>query len=151
MVVIRDVAPEDRAAFLVMWDDFVAYDPDEPMFTGMGAVNWERLMDPANPFKGLVAVDESGARLGFTLYLAFPFSFSRGDACYLQDLYVVRAARGRGIARSMITELAERGRKAGWFKIFWMTQPDNDMARRLYDSVAQVADFVRYDLHICKP
>ena len=36
----------------------------------------------------LIAVETSGSAVGFTLYMAFPFTWSRGDTCYLQDIFV---------------------------------------------------------------
>jgi GNAT superfamily N-acetyltransferase len=145
-VFVRPMRATDREAFLAMWTDFVALAPGEPGNHEMGDVNWSRIDDEAHALKGLVAVDHADTPLGFTLYLSFPFTWSRGDVCYLQDIYVRPEARGRGVARAMIARLGELGREAGWFKIFWMTQGDNLTAQRLYDKVAERKDYVRYDL-----
>ena len=108
-------------------------------------------MDPNHGLQCLVAVNADGGLLGFTLYLTFPFTWSRGDVCYLQDLFVFSEARGQGIGRAMIEDLQERARKAGWFKIFWMTQNYNQTAQSLYDKIAQRMDYIRYDLNIGEP
>jgi ribosomal protein S18 acetylase RimI-like enzyme len=151
MIEVRDMRPEDRDAFLEMWADFVSLAPGEPGNHAMGELNWGRLADPAHPLAGIVATGADGQALGFTLFLAFPFTWARGDVCYLQDIYTRAAARGQGVARAMIAELEVRGRAAGWFKIFWMTQADNFTAQRLYDRVAERKDYIRYDLNICEP
>lgn len=143
---VRPAMPEDRAVFLEMWDAFVATDPNEPGDRAMGAINWTRIHDPACALGCLVAVDADDRPQGFLLHLAFPFSWSKGEVCYLQDLYVKEEARGRGNAQAMIHRLAAMGREAGWFKIFWMTQADNHAAQRLYDKLAVRSDFLRYDL-----
>ncbi|MBL8583725.1 MAG: GNAT family N-acetyltransferase [Rhizobiaceae bacterium] len=152
MTGIRDVQAEDREAFLDMWADFVSLAPDEPGNHGvMGELNWSRMIDPAHALKALIATDENGAAVGFTLYLPFAFTWARGDVCYLQDIYVRAQARGKGIAQAMIAELEKRGRDAGWFKVFWMTQADNFTAQRVYDKVAKRMDYLRYDLNVCEP
>jgi GNAT superfamily N-acetyltransferase len=117
----------------------------------MGQANWDRIHDPANPMRVLIAADGTDTAKGFILYLTFPFSWSRGDACYLQDLFVTEDMRGRGIARSLIEALESLGRERGWYKIFWMTQAHNTSAQRLYDRVGIRRDYVRYDLPISEP
>ena len=151
MIELRDVRASDREAFLEMWADFVSLAPDEPGNHGMGELNWSRMIDPAHALRGLVAVDDAGRPVGFTLYLPFAFTWSRGDVCYLQDIYVRAEARGKGIAPAMIADLEARGRAAGWFKVFWMTQSDNFAAQRVYDKVAERKDYIRYDLNVCDP
>ncbi len=143
---VRQAMPKDRAVFMEMWDAFVATDPNEPGDREMGPINWARIHDPDCALGCLVAVDVKDRPQGFLLHLAFPFSWSKGDICYLQDLYVKEEARGRGYAQALIHCLAATGRKAGWFKIFWMTQADNHAAKRLYDKLAIRSDFLRYDL-----
>ncbi len=148
---VRPAEAQDGPAFLDMWQDFVSTAPDEPGNHTMGEKNWERIMDPATGLQCIVAVDGDGLPLGFTLFLAFPFTWSRGDACYLQDIFVRADARGKGVAQAMIEHLRQLGLKAGWFKIFWMTQPDNFAAQRLYDKVAKRMDYLRYDLNVGAP
>ena len=148
---VREARAEDRAAFLAMWEDFVALDPGEPGNREMGELNWSRVMDPTHSLQGLIAVDENDVPRGFVLFLTLPFTWSTGDICYLQDLYVDPHARGSGLARKIIDALTAIGREKGWFKIFWMTQDHNVAAQRFYDKFAERKDYVRYDLTIGPP
>jgi ribosomal protein S18 acetylase RimI-like enzyme len=148
---VREARDDDRERFLAMWEDFTAFDPDEPGDRDMGWRNWERSLNPRHSLQCLIATDENDVPLGFTLYLTFPFTWSVGDVCYLQDLYVCPQSRGKGLARAMIETLAEIGREKGWFKIFWMTQHDNSVAQALYDKVADRKSYVRYDLELQRP
>lgn len=145
---VRAAGPDDRDAFLDMWRDFVALARDEPGNHEMGELNWSRILDDENGLTCLLALDAEDIPIGFTLYLAFPFTWSRGDVCYLEDIYVRSGHRGKGVAQAMIGRLTEIGRERGWYKIFWMTQSDNFAAQRLYDKVAERMDYLRYDLTI---
>lgn len=150
-IVVRPAQVEDRAAFLTLWRDFVALAPGEPGNHTMGERNWDRIMDSGSGLRCIVAADAQGVLTGFTLFLAFPFTWSKGDVCYLQDIYVAAESRGKGVAQAMIAHLRQIGLEAGWFKIFWMTQSDNHAAQYLYDKVAKRMDYLRYDLNICDP
>lgn len=148
---VRAAEAKDRDAFLAMWREFVALAPDEPGNHAMGELNWHRIMDPGSGLRCLIACSPEGVPVGFTLYLTFPFTWSRGDACYLQDIFVDAGQRGKGVAQAMIAELRVIGEAAGWYKIFWMTQPDNHAAQRLYEKVARRMDYLRYDLVVGRP
>lgn len=148
---IRPARPSDEAVFLDMWRDFVSTAPGEPGNHGMGETNWQRIMDTSHALQCIVALDDEEELAGFTLYLPLPFTWSTGDACYLQDIYVRPQSRGRGSAQAMIEHLRQIGLEEGWFKIFWMTQADNFTAQRLYDKVAKRMDYLRYDLNVCDP
>ena len=146
---VRPAAAADRKAFLAMWDDFVATDPNEPGNRAMGPANWARIEGGA--LHALIATDADDNAQGFVLYNVFPFTWSAGDVAYLQDLYVCTKARGQGHATALIGALADIGRVKAWFKIFWMTQAHNETAQRLYDKVALKRDYIRYDLPLGEP
>ncbi|HWI80013.1 MAG TPA: GNAT family N-acetyltransferase, partial [Ramlibacter sp.] len=64
--------------------------------------------------------------------------------CYLEDLYVLPSARGRGIGKALTEWLRNSMRAEGWARLYWMTRQDNERARKLYDQFAPADGFVRY-------
>jgi GNAT superfamily N-acetyltransferase len=142
---VRAAAAHDKKLWLAMWRDFVRSGP-EPCAPKAAEVAWRRIMDPANPMKCLVATDAGDTAIGFILYVTHPYGWSSRSVCYLQDLYVRPESRRRGCGRALIEALSDVGRRAGWLKIYWMTQEDNVPARRLYDTIAVRSPLVRYDL-----
>jgi len=85
-----------------------------------------------------------GRMAGIAHYLFHAQTWS-ADACYLQDLFTAKEARGRGVATALIEAVAEAARDRGAAKYYWMTKEDNRTARALYDRVARFKGFVRYD------
>jgi GNAT superfamily N-acetyltransferase len=81
--------------------------------------------------------------VGIAHYLFHP-AFWSGEACYLQDLFVDEAVRGRGAARALIEGVAAAARDRGATRLYWHTQEDNARARVLYDKVARFSGFIRY-------
>ncbi len=65
--------------------------------------------------------------------------------CYLQDLYVEPIARGHGVARALIEKVAEAAKKKQAVRLYWLTQDNNETARKLYDKLAKHNGFIRYD------
>ena len=104
--------------------------------------SWQRLMRGDGVYGFAARVD--GQLLGITHYLFHPSTWSQ-DVCYLQDLFVNEAARGKGVAQALIEQVAQVARARGAPKLYWLTHQTNARARRLYDRVAKHHGFLRYD------
>jgi GNAT superfamily N-acetyltransferase len=108
---------------------------------------WKRLLGNERVW-GLGA-HLDGQLVGFTHYL-FHTGTWNDEVCYLQDLFVDAAVRGRGVARALIEAVAKAALARGAEKLYWLTQEHNATARALYDKVAKYNHFIRYDypLHL---
>ena len=103
---------------------------------------WAKLMARSEVF-GLGA-SVNGRLVGIAHYF-FHTSTWAHKVCYLQDLYTSSEARGTGIARALIEELASLAGEAGASRYYWLTQENNAVARVLYEKVAKYNGFIRYD------
>jgi len=91
----------------------------------------------------LIAESE-GRLLGLAHYLFHRSTTAIGLNCYLQDLFTVEAARGRGVGRALIEAVYAQARQAGSPRVYWQTHQTNTAAMRLYDQVAEHSGFVVY-------
>ena len=116
---------------IAAYQRFYHAEPDE----ARNRAHFGRLLDDHAAGLQFVALDEAGSALGFaTLY--FPLaSVTPGSACLMNDLYVVPAARGQAIGRSLILHCLRYAREHGFHEIKWQTALDNHTAQRLYDSL----------------
>jgi GNAT superfamily N-acetyltransferase len=87
---------------------------------------------------------QGGHLVGIAHYLFHAQTWSP-DCCYLQDLFTVEDARGKGVATALIEAVAEQARARGALKFYWLTKQDNRDARGLYDRIARWKGFLRYD------
>ena len=104
---------------------------------------WNKMLSPEGDVHGLVA-DRGGELIGLTHYLYHPSTWSDVPSCYLEDLFVDRAARGCGAARMLIEGVEAAARERGAFRLYWHTQQYNSAARSLYDTVATPSSFMVY-------
>lgn len=144
MIEVRDAAPQDEPRWRALWAAYLRfYRAQIPDATT--ADTWRRILDPQSSLFCRTATLD-GAVVGFAVCVLHEGTWSPDPVCYLEDLYVDEAARGAGVGRALIDDLAARGRRDGWRRLYWHTQTGNATARRLYDRFAQADDFVRYDL-----
>lgn len=140
--IIRPLGAADQAAWLPLWKAYQAFYhveiPDD-----VSAVTWTRLVDPAEPMGGALAWDE-GAAVGLVHHIRHRSSWTVGDYCYLQDLFVAPKARGRGVGRRLIERVYAVAREAGCSRVHWLTHETNAEAMLLYDRLAERSGFVQY-------
>ena len=138
---VSPLAASDRAEWETLARAYKAFyltDLPDSAYEG----TWQRLLQ-RDDMRGL------GARIdrrlvGITHFL-FHTSIWSPCACYLEDLFVEPAARGRGVARALIDAVAEYSRTEGAGRLYWLTHETNSTARVLYDKVAARSGFVEYE------
>lgn len=109
---------------------------------------WSWISEKMHGVSALVAQDESGALVGLAHYRTFARPLAGGTGIYIDDLFVAPEARGSGIATALIERVTEIARTQRAGIVRWVTAPDNDEARILYDKVADRTDWVTYDLQV---
>lgn len=77
-------------------------------------------------------IREAGRTVGYTvLCLGFGIEYGGADA-FIDDLYLVPEARGRGLGAEVMDELAKIARGLGLKALFLVVAPENRRAQRLY-------------------
>lgn len=77
-------------------------------------------------------IRESGRTVGYAvLCLGFGIEYGGPDA-FVDDLYLIPEARGRGIGGRVLDRLEHEGRALGLSALFLVVDPDNAPAVRLY-------------------
>jgi GNAT superfamily N-acetyltransferase len=144
---VRDLDARDRQRWEVLWDAYLAfYETRIPEATTVAS--WERLLAGEQGMGAQVAVDADDTVLGFAHHVVHPHTWGSGPVCYLEDLMVDPAHRGRGIGRALIEALVTRARETGCESVYWHTDQGNATARRLYDDVASLSPYVRYEIEL---
>lgn len=105
---------------------------------------WDRLTNSEPQIQALVA-EANGVVIGIAHFHYQLSTWSETSHCYLEDLYVAEDARENGVAKALIQQVQELAIKQGCTELFWITKENNSIARKLYDQVANLSDFVRYE------
>jgi GNAT superfamily N-acetyltransferase len=141
-IAIRPVGPGERAEWEPLWKAYLTfYKASVPQETT--DATWARLHDPREPMFVLGGY-LGGKLLGVVHYLFHRTTWTVGNYCYLQDLFVADEARGRGLGRALIEAVYAEARKAGASRVYWLTHETNAQARALYDTLADRPGFIQY-------
>ena len=143
-ITIRPLAASDEADWRRLWTDYLAfYETSVP--EEVYRSSFQRLLgDDPQDFSGLIGLID-GKALGLTHFLFHRHGWKIENVCYLQDLYVAPESRGTGLGRKLIESVYQVADEKGAPGVYWLTQDFNLEARQLYDRVAQVTPFIRYN------
>lgn len=139
---VRPIAPRDESAWRGLWKAYL----DFYQKTDLPAGHAEKLfqsLTAGEPYFAFVA-EKDGEVVGFVHGLPHPSTWSTTGYCYLEDLFVDASARGSGAGRALIAAVRDEARRRGLSRVYWHTEEGNKTARKLYDKVATLSDFVHY-------
>jgi GNAT superfamily N-acetyltransferase len=145
-IAIRPVLRDDFPAWKVLWDGYNAFygrEGETALPSEITQITWSRFFDAYEPMHAMVAVS-SGNLLGLAHFLFHRSTIQLGPTCYLQDLFTVEAARGKGVGRALINAVYEHAKTGGSNRVYWHTHMTNTVAMQLYDKVAERSGFVVY-------
>lgn len=95
----------------------------------------------SNPRFQCLMAECDGEPAGLALYFFIYSTWTSRNGLYLEDLYVAPQFRRRGVARALMTELAQLAQGAGCRYMRWLVLRSNRSAIRLYESIgAKIAD-----------
>jgi GNAT superfamily N-acetyltransferase len=143
---IRPPVLEDRSDWTRLWAAYNAFygrAGETALSAEVVETAWHRVLDPGSPVAGIIA-EQHGRLVGLAHVVFHANLIQIADTCYLQDLFTDPEARGNGIARALIKGVEDVCRNRGVQDIYWHTHEGNDVARRLYDRVAQNTEFIVY-------
>jgi GNAT superfamily N-acetyltransferase len=142
-VQVRDLNARDETAWRNMWEGYCAF-YKVTVSDDVTETLWLRLLDATSDVKAIVAEDENGKAAGLAHYIIHPYTWGLNSVCYLEDLFVNPAARGKGLGAALLDALIARGRNGAWDRLYWHTAENNTTARKLYDRYVLADQFVRY-------
>lgn len=142
-ITIRPLEPADQPEWRRMWTAYLEfYKTSVP--EDVYATTWARLFDDGEyEPSGLIALID-GKPVGLVHYMFHRTCWATGNNCYLQDLYADPEIRGKGVGRALIEAVYEKADEAGAANVYWMTQDFNETARKLYDRIARLTPFIKY-------
>lgn len=140
---IRPLRESDREAWAHLWRGYLEFyrtsRPDDVYDT-----LWERLLGD-HPYDGHCLIAElDGKPCGLTHYYFQRHGWSVEEVTYLQDLFAAPEVRGTGVGRALIEGVYAAADAADRPSVYWLTEENNAVGRRLYDRIAVHTPFTRY-------
>ena len=139
---IRALTADDRIAWDRLWQGYQTF-YKVSIAPEVSDLTFGRLLDPAERMHCALVLHEDDP-VGFVHFLYHRSTWTSGDYCYLQDLFVGDEQRGRGLGRKLIEHVYETANSSGASRVYWLTHETNTDAMLLYDRIADRSGFLQY-------
>lgn len=143
MTLLRSAGPDDVGLILRFIRELAAYEKLEHEVVATEDGLRSHLFGPTPRAEAVIA-ERDGEPVGFALFFHNFSTFLGKPGLYVEDLYVVPAARGQGIGRALLVHLARVARARGCGRMEWAVLDWNEPARRFYRSLdaAEVDEWI---------
>jgi len=140
---VRPLRADDRTDWAEMWHDYLVFYESSVADEVYDSTFARLLGDDPQDFNCLIA-EIDGRPVGLTHYLFHRHAWRIENVCYLQDLFTRPETRGTGVGRALIEAVYAAADVNGTPNVYWLTQEFNTTARLLYDRIADVTPFIKY-------
>jgi GNAT superfamily N-acetyltransferase len=131
---IRPAAPNDVAVIMNLVRQLAAYEKLEGMITGDESMMQEAVFGKIPSCECLIA-EENAKPVGFALYFTTFSTFLCKPGLYLEDLFVVPAARGKGYGKALLIHLAQLAKNRDCGRFEWRVLDWNEPSIQFYQSL----------------
>ena len=143
-VSVRPLEAGDREQWAKLFQGYLDFYNSPGLAGEVWESTWTRLLNPDEDPSGFVVVGEDGALIGLTHYTFHRSTWAIAPYCYLEDLFVNPEVRGTGAGRLLIEAVYKVADEKNAARVYWATQHYNAAARKLYDRIATLTDFIQY-------
>ncbi len=138
------VSEDDKAEWRTLFDGYADFYKVQMTDDIIDTV-WNWLLDPDHVFEGLLTRDDTGRAVAIAHIRACPRPLGGCEIGFLDDMFVLPAARGSGVADAVFAALKDLAADRGWPSIRWITQHFNERGRGFYDKYTNgPSDFIMY-------
>ncbi|MEB3753431.1 GNAT family N-acetyltransferase [Acinetobacter sp. MD2(2019)] len=139
---IRAVQIADYPEWLTLWQGYQQFYSTQ-LTDEVSKTTFQRFLDINEPVFCHV-MEHEGKLIGFVHFIFHRSTWSVGNYCYLQDLFVDSNYRRLKIGQQLIENVYATANEAECSRVYWLTHESNAAARHLYDQIAQNAGFIQY-------
>lgn len=139
---LRILKSHDYSQWLNLWNNYQVF-YQVKLDDAVTEITFSRLLNEEEDMYCLVIEDQEKL-IGLVHFIFHRSTWTEGNYCYLQDLFVEQHARNQGIGRQLIEGVYEKAAKYNCSRVYWLTHASNVEARWLYDNIAINTGFIQY-------
>ena len=141
---IRQLSDNDFINWKTLWKQYLEFyktSVEDLVYE----TTFKRLISNHHFSQNAFVAEQGNKLIGLVHYIYHPHNWKIEDVCYLQDLFVLKTARGTGVGRALIESVYLAADRNDTSTVYWLTQDFNEQARKLYDNIGTITSFIKYN------
>jgi GNAT superfamily N-acetyltransferase len=143
LIKIRTPLASEKTLWLPLWEEYCGGE----VSAKTTALTWRCFQDPEEPVHLLCAYQDK-KMIGFATFVFHRSTWAESCYCYLEDLFVAKPFRRRGVAQQLIESVRKQAKKSKAERLYWATQQKNRVAQALYEKLAERTDLIQYRIKL---
>ena len=143
---VRKLSENDFINWKTLWNQYLKF-YQTSVEDLVYETTFKRLISSNHISQNALVANQGNNLIGIVHFIYHPHNWRVEDVCYLHDLFVLPTMRGTGIGRALIEAVYLAADKNETPTVYWLTQDSNKQARKLYDNIASVTSFIKYNRH----
>ena len=144
-MIVEKLKSSDRAEWSMLYKGYAEF-YKMPMNDDILDKVWSWIFDEEIKFYAIGIKASEGELIGFMHFREMPSPLRGSLVGFLDDLYIHPDFRGSGAVQLLFKELKSIAKENNWPYVRWITASDNHRARKVYDKLSGVIDFVTYQM-----
>ena len=141
---IRELSENDFINWKTLWTQYLEFYKTS-VENLVYETTFKRLISSNHHFQNAFVAEQENELIGLVHYIYHPHNWKIEDVCYLQDLFVLKTARGTGVGRALMEAVYLAADRNKTSTVYWLTQDFNEQARELYDNIGILTSFIKYN------
>jgi len=141
---IRQLSDNDFINWKTLWKQYLEFyktSVEDLVYE----TTFKRLISNHHFSQNAFVAEQGNKLIGLVHYIYHPHNWKIEDVCYLQDLFVLKTARGTGVGRALMEAVYLAADRNDTSTVYWLTQDFNEQARKLYDNIGTITSFIKYN------
>ncbi len=143
----RFISQDDTSSWIEMWHEYMKF-YNHTVSSDVITNTLNLFFSNNDSCNCLVAYNEKNDLVGFLTYVKHVSTWKLKPVCYLNDLFVIEQHRKQGVANTLLEKLKTIAVEQDVSQIYWLTKPDNHVARAFYDKIAKSESWARYSIQL---
>ena len=141
---IRELSDNDFINWKTLWTQYLEFYKTS-VENLVYETTFKRLISSNCLSQNAFVAEQENELIGLVHYIYHPHNWKIEDVCYLQDLFVLKTARGTGVGRALMEAVYLAADRNKTSTVYWLTQDFNEQARELYDNIGILTSFIKYN------
>lgn len=139
---IRRIEKQDYDRWMKLWNLYLEFYSHE-LSEDVKLATFQRIVYSNGGMRGFV-YEKDNEIVGIVHFIYHASTWSLGNYCYLQDLYVLEGHRKSGIATELIQAVYRAAEEDNASRVYWLTHESNTTAIKLYNKIADNPGFIQF-------
>jgi GNAT superfamily N-acetyltransferase len=143
MIWVAEARQADKESWVSLWRAWQGH-MKGAVPTDVTERTWRRSQLPDSGLLILLGFTPEDEAIGFATVSFTPFAWTGSDIAFLQDLFIIEDARGKGAGDALLRAVYRTADERGATQVFWMVDEADERLQRFYARHGMRTPYLRY-------